>query len=110
MTGPKQRMADLAPELVRAIIDAAADRAKTGRDPLREIIDRAGVEADALAREYGMSEEFIAIQQARRNRPSNLELIKACFPIQSLPDGAKVIYDRDLGIAELVTKDPDGES
>ncbi len=101
---------DLPPELVEAIINEAAERAKTGRNPLREMIDRAGAEADALAREYGLPEGFIAIQQARRNRPSNLDIIKACFPIQSLPDGAKPIYDRDPEVVDLVLKDSDEES
>lgn len=48
----------------------------------------------------------MAMQAMRPRRINYAEIGRAMFPIQSLPDGALVVYDKDPDITSIITESP----
>lgn len=93
------------------LVQEALKRGEAGRASLRDSADRLRAEMEERLLAEGVPASlliYMRLAQERRFLPSRIarELIQ----VQSLPDGALPIYDRDPEVAAIVTDDPEAGS
>ncbi len=96
------------PAEIKSIIQRALATEPEGRRFFKERAIQRLAEVTETLQAEGVPNDVLAILGAnalsRILGPSPMDIARSLFPIESLPDGAIPVYDRDPDVAEMVAK------
>lgn len=101
----------MTPAEKQQLVQEVVRRGDAGRTALRESGERLLQEIEGKLLEQGIPADLILYMRERREmRRAVSDIARKAFPVETLPDGALPIFERDLGVAAIVTDDPEAGS